>query len=159
MTEETQMELPLVQTPGEMVQEFITAFGASKDPELWLRLVREEVKEFNEAFELLQVDPLNDQLAADLMKEACDVGYVVIGLTIMGGREFPVPTDMQDGVAWVLHVAQTLFPGTAQEAFTRVHASNMSKLGPDGKPIRREDGKVLKGPSYAPPQLIDLVSL
>lgn len=29
-----------------------------------------------------------------------------------------------------------------------VHRSNMSKLGPDGKPIHREDGKVLKGPNY-----------
>lgn len=34
------------------------------------------------------------------------------------------------------------------EAFNEVHTSNMSKLGPDGKPIYREDGKVLKGPNY-----------
>jgi hypothetical protein len=33
----------------------------------------------------------------------------------------------------------------------------MSKLGEDGKPIRREDGKVLKGPNYFEPSLIDLV--
>jgi hypothetical protein len=33
----------------------------------------------------------------------------------------------------------------------------MSKLGEDGLPIRREDGKVLKGPNYQPPTLIDLV--
>jgi len=43
------------------------------------------------------------------------------------------------------------------EALNRVHVSNMSKLGPDGKPIRREDGKVLKGPNYQPPTLTDLV--
>ena len=43
------------------------------------------------------------------------------------------------------------------EAWSRVHASNMSKLGEDGKPIYRVDGKVLKGPNYAPPQLGDLV--
>ena len=42
-------------------------------------------------------------------------------------------------------------------AYDRVHKSNMSKLGEDGKPIRREDGKVLKGPNYAPPNLSDLV--
>ena len=34
------------------------------------------------------------------------------------------------------------------EAMDRVHKSNMSKLGRDGKPIYREDGKVLKGPMY-----------
>jgi len=43
------------------------------------------------------------------------------------------------------------------EAMRRVYASNMSKLGEDGKPIYREDGKVLKGPNYKPPTLTDLV--
>ena len=42
------------------------------------------------------------------------------------------------------------------EALERVHSSNMSKLV-DGKPLRREDGKVLKGPNYQPPSLSDLV--
>jgi predicted HAD superfamily Cof-like phosphohydrolase len=44
------------------------------------------------------------------------------------------------------------------EAMRRVHKSNMSKLGEDGKPIYRGDGKVLKGPNYAPPQLGDLIN-
>ena len=44
-----------------------------------------------------------------------------------------------------------------EEAMCRVHESNMSKLGLDGKPIRRSDGKVLKGPNYQPPKLDDLV--
>ena len=44
------------------------------------------------------------------------------------------------------------------EALDRVHKSNMSKLGLDGKPIRRADGKVLKGPNYQPPNLNDLVN-
>ena len=42
------------------------------------------------------------------------------------------------------------------EALDRVHKSNMSKLDEDGKPIYREDGKVLKGPNYKPPDLSDL---
>jgi predicted HAD superfamily Cof-like phosphohydrolase len=42
-------------------------------------------------------------------------------------------------------------------AMSRVFESNMSKLGEDGKPVRREDGKVLKGPNYQPPELLDLV--
>ena len=45
----------------------------------------------------------------------------------------------------------------ADEALQRVFESNMSKLGPDGNPIYREDGKVLKGPNYKEPDLIDLV--
>ena len=45
-----------------------------------------------------------------------------------------------------------------EEALDRVHESNLSKLGLDGKPIRRADGKVLKGPNYQPPNLRDLVN-
>tara|TARA_R100001163_G_scaffold24155_2_gene20099 strand:- start:963 stop:1247 length:285 start_codon:yes stop_codon:yes gene_type:complete len=46
-----------------------------------------------------------------------------------------------------------------EEALNRVHKSNMSKLGLDGKPIyRKKDGKVLKGPNYQPPNLFDLIN-
>lgn len=45
------------------------------------------------------------------------------------------------------------------EAMRRVHKSNMSKLGENGKPIYRADGKVLKGPNYMPPNLDDLVNV
>ena len=38
-------------------------------------------------------------------------------------------------------------------AFREVHRSNMSKLGEDRKPIKRSDGKILKGPHYQPPNL------
>lgn len=44
-----------------------------------------------------------------------------------------------------------------EEALCRVHKSNMSKLGLNGQPIRRPDGKILKGPNYQPPSLTDLV--
>lgn len=37
--------------------------------------------------------------------------------------------------------------------FQEIQASNMSKLGADGKPIYREDGKVLKGPNYFKPDI------
>ena len=43
------------------------------------------------------------------------------------------------------------------EAWNRVHESNMSKLDENGNPIYREDGKVLKGPNYKNPILGDLV--
>ena len=43
------------------------------------------------------------------------------------------------------------------EAMRRVHEANMSKLGEDGKPIYRGDGKVLKGPNFKKPTFEDLV--
>ena len=39
------------------------------------------------------------------------------------------------------------------DVFNEIQRSNMSKLGPDGKPIYREDGKVLKGPNYFKPDI------
>lgn len=48
---------------------------------------------------------------------------------------------------------QGFIPEQIDKAFAEVHRSNMSKLGEDGKPIYREDGKVLKGPNYFKPDL------
>jgi predicted HAD superfamily Cof-like phosphohydrolase len=39
------------------------------------------------------------------------------------------------------------------DVFNEIQASNMSKLGPDGQPLLREDGKILKGPEYFKPNL------
>ncbi len=39
------------------------------------------------------------------------------------------------------------------EVFAEIHASNLSKLGEDDKPIYREDGKVMKGPNYFKPDI------
>ena len=40
-----------------------------------------------------------------------------------------------------------------EDVFAEIHSSNMSKLGEDGKPILREDGKITKGPNYFKPNL------
>ncbi|MEH6764431.1 pyrophosphohydrolase domain-containing protein [Aequorivita antarctica] len=40
-----------------------------------------------------------------------------------------------------------------EEVFNEIQRSNMSKLDEDGKPIYREDGKVLKGPNYFKPNI------
>ena len=44
------------------------------------------------------------------------------------------------------------------EVFEEIQRSNMSKLGPDGKPIYREDGKVMKGPNYFKPDIAKILS-
>lgn len=43
------------------------------------------------------------------------------------------------------------------EVFDEIQRSNMSKLGEDGKPIYREDGKVLKGPNYFKPNIKEIL--
>jgi len=44
-----------------------------------------------------------------------------------------------------------------EEVFQEIQRSNMSKLGEDGKPIYREDGKVLKGPNYFKPDILGIL--
>jgi predicted HAD superfamily Cof-like phosphohydrolase len=44
-----------------------------------------------------------------------------------------------------------------EEIFNEIQRSNMSKLGEDGKPIYREDGKVLKGPNYFKPNIKEIL--
>ena len=66
------------------------------------------------------------------LKEICDLVYVLVGTCVTFGVDF-------------------------DEAFKRVHASNMTKLGADGKPLKNVAGKVEKGPNYTPPTLDDLV--
>lgn len=95
------------------------------------RLTSEESMEVEEAVSLCVLNPTVENKAA-LLKELADLLYVTLG--------FMACFD----VDW-------------QAVIRRVHDSNMSKLGDDGKPVRREDGKVLKGPNYYEPILDDLV--
>jgi len=92
-------------------------------------LIVEEFKEFLEAEGFLFMHGKNHQEYA--LKELADLVYVCY--------------QYAENMGWFL-----------DEALDRVHESNMSKLGEDGKPIYREDGKVLKGPNYKPPILEDL---
>lgn len=44
-----------------------------------------------------------------------------------------------------------------EEVFAEIQRSNMSKLGEDGKPLRREDGKIMKGPGYTKPDIQSII--
>jgi predicted HAD superfamily Cof-like phosphohydrolase len=64
--------------------------------------------------------------------------------------------EIADALADIVYVAY----GTARvygidldAVLDEVHSSNMTKLGADGRPVRRADGKVLKGPDYRPPDI------
>lgn len=116
----------------------------------------------------MEVDPLNAYLWSslvreekeELLKEGVDLLYVLMGLRItqqnLGNSS---SADLSGQVIKSVHesLSNIFGPDELAIAFDRVHKSNMSKLDDDGKPIRREDGKVLKGPNYQPAELGDLV--
>jgi len=61
--------------------------------------------------------------------------------------------DALTDILYVTYGAGHAFGLDLDSCFREVQRSNMSKLGEDGKPIYREDGKVLKGPNYSEPDL------
>lgn len=61
--------------------------------------------------------------------------------------------DALTDILYVVYGAGHAFGIDLDACFADVHDSNMSKLGENGRPIYREDGKVLKGPNYRPPNL------
>jgi len=65
--------------------------------------------------------------------------------------------DALTDILYVAYGAGHAFGIDLQSCYYEVHMSNMSKLGEDGKPIHREDGKVIKGPNYRPPNLIKII--
>jgi predicted HAD superfamily Cof-like phosphohydrolase len=61
--------------------------------------------------------------------------------------------DALTDILYVTYGAGHAFGINLDKCFQEVHRSNMSKLGEDGKPIYRSDGKVLKGPNFFEPNL------
>jgi len=68
-----------------------------------------------------------------------------------GDRE-AIAKELAD-LAYVTYGTALVYDIDLDEALREVHRSNMTKLDDDGKPVLREDGKVLKGPNYKPPDM------
>lgn len=123
----------LYMSPLEMVRQFTEKMGQPLD-QAWAKDKNLEklrwgliTEEYHEV-----IDASTDNVPENMLKELADLLYVIYGYAATYG--------------WDLDAA-----------FTRVHMSNLSKLGLDGKPIKDARGKVLKGPNYQKPDLSDLV--
>jgi predicted house-cleaning noncanonical NTP pyrophosphatase (MazG superfamily) len=126
-------------TTYEMVREFTKAMGQPLDTDIH---VEQDMYNLGEPSEIMSLryrlieEEVDEFMTSDnyenMLKELMDIKYVIDGFCATFGWD-------------------------ADEAFYRVHESNMSKLGDDGKPVYRADGKVTKGPNYKPCDLSDLV--
>lgn len=122
-------------TPFEMVREFLQANGKVAPDEpvrmqdaLAMLWQRLDEEETREYYTALAIEPMSG-----VAKELADRIYILLGHAVtMGLTNF-------DAI------------------FAEVHRSNMSKLGADGRPVLRADGKILKGPAYRPPDIAPLV--
>lgn len=136
------MNLPAEIDRLKLVKKFQSADPEyPKDPMFHYTLIREEIEEVAEAY-------------AELLKELTDLEYVLVGATAKGVHEYP--EDIVQNLYAFEHLYQAIPTAILNEAFVRVHKSNMSKLT-EGKLVKREDGKILKPDSYEPPNMMELV--
>lgn len=125
-----------METPEHLIEQafvFRLAAEQSIDPDnelvqdMQLSLIKEEYEELVQA----HINEEQEEDKVNTLKELADLVFVCYQYAI--ARNWNLDTAMK-----------------------RVFESNMSKFV-DGKPLRREDGKILKGPNYQPPYLDDLV--
>jgi predicted HAD superfamily Cof-like phosphohydrolase len=120
------------------VQEFHESFGLGVSHSPIARLSAQKLKlrfdlmdeENNEYLEAAENDDLVE--VADALG---DMLYILCGTILEHGMQHKI-----------------------EEVFNEIQRSNMSKLGADGKPIYREDGKVMKGPSYFKPNIASILN-
>lgn len=120
------------------------------------------VKEFHDVFEIVcaeqplaALDEKDYMLRFNLMKEeneeyldACKKGDLVEIADALGDQLYILfGTILKHGLQYKI-----------EEVFDEIHRSNMSKLDANGKPIRREDGKILKSELYFKPDIRTVLS-
>ena len=119
------------------VELFHTSFGLGVSQDLQADLGEaKNILRFNlmdeENKEYLEAAAANDMVeVADALG---DMLYILCGTILEHGMQYKI-----------------------DEVFQEIQRSNMSKLGSDGKPIYREDGKVLKGPNYFKPNIKEIL--
>ena len=119
------------------VRQFHTAFGLGmkEEPTADLGLAKNTLrfnlmKEENEEY----LEAANNNDLVEVADALGDMLYILCGTIIEHGMQHKI-----------------------EEVFDEIQRSDMSKLGEDGKPIYREDGKVLKGPNYFKPSIKEIL--
>ena len=141
---------------GNMYSDF-----SSMEKKLSLQNVINAVREFHDAFKI----PNSDKPNASLTEEEVMLRYRLMAEENDEYLEAAKEGDIVE-IADALGDQLYILCGTIlrhgmhdiiEDVFTEIQASNMSKLGADGKPIYREDGKVLKGPNYFKPNISKVI--
>ena len=126
-----------------------------------MRKSLQAVEEFHEAFGL----GINSRPTADLPPEKVHLRYELMkeeNQEYLEAAKEGNLIEVADALGDMLYIlCGTIIEHGLQnkiaEVFEEIQRSNMSKLGEDGKPVYREDGKVLKGPNYTRPNLENIL--
>lgn len=106
----------------------------------------EMIKEFHDTFVPAHIDlkPMRATLLHEEHRELQEA--------LEQGNRKEIAQELAD-LIYVAYGTALVFDIDLDAAIREVHRANMTKLGEDGKPILRDDGKVLKGPNYTPPDM------
>ena len=118
--------------------------------ESFMRVFNQEVKD-----EVDWPDAETMELRIDLIEE--ELQELKDGILLGDGTLVDVADALTD-LLYVVYGAGHSFGINLDKCFEEVHNSNMSKLGNDGKPIYREDGKILKGKNFREPNLKEVLN-
>jgi predicted HAD superfamily Cof-like phosphohydrolase len=118
---------------------------------LRLRLVAEEFFELLEAS--LSKSPEFDRIAIAKAETMLAIKYTHVDVNMVE------VADALGDLDYVIEGMRIEMGIDGAPIAAEIHRSNMSKLGPDGKPIKREDGKVVKPPSWTPPDIAGCLQL
>ena len=125
-----------MRTNNELVQDFMWIFGQT---------VRRELGWPGMDVAALRVDLIDEEL--NELREAT------------GKQDLVGIADALTDLLYVVYGAGHAYGINLDDCFAEVHRSNMSKLDEESQPIYREDGKVLKGPNYSPPDLGQIIGM
>jgi predicted HAD superfamily Cof-like phosphohydrolase len=119
------------------------------------------VTEFHTAFSLpmqrspsAEIDDALVSLRVDLLEEE-----VAEFVTASGKRDLVGIADALADILYVVYGTALTYGIDLGPVISEVHRSNMSKLDSDGKPLIRDDGKVLKSEQYFPPDIASVLAL
>lgn len=125
--------------------------------QLRARLILEEALEFCAAADIV----VTSERGYGPIKSIVDLDLRIASKNDERGEWSPDDVEMIDALCDLHYVIDgaAVCMGVDLEPFnTEVHRSNMSKLGADGRPVLREGGKVMKGPSYTPPNIAGMLA-
>lgn len=120
------------------VQDFHEAFGLGVQHQPVARLSEQKLKLRFDLMDEENREYLEAAVNNDLVEVADALGdmlYILCGTILEHGMQYKI-----------------------EEVFNEIQRSNMSKLGADGNPIYREDGKVMKGPNYFKPNIESILN-
>ena len=117
----------------------------------------DKVRQFHRAFghhldKELEVDSISGHELAELRMRLIDEEKWEVESELFSGNKGKLAKELAD-LLYVVYGTAATYGIPIDEVFNRVHESNMSKLGENGKPVYRNDGKVLKGPNYKEPSM------